>query len=66
YGLHEGDYLQLQDTRESIGKFIRKVNETDIEVEYEDKTTEIINKNRIVNIIQYEKNGRITYIRYRD
>ena len=66
YGLHEGDYLQLQFTKQPIGKFIKKINETDIEVEYDDKSTEIVNKNRIVNIIQYEKNGRITYIRYRD
>ena len=44
YGLHEGDYLQLQFTKQPIGKFIKKINETDIEVEYDDKSTEIVNK----------------------
>lgn len=49
-----------------MGKFIEKVDENDIKVEYEDGTSEVVSKNNIVNLIQFEKNGRLTYIRYRD
>lgn len=66
YGIHNGDYLQLQNTKYSMGKFIEKVDENDIKVEYEDGTSEVVSKNNIVNLIQFEKNGRLTYIRYRD
>ncbi len=66
YGLHEGDYLQLQKAHDLIGKFIEKVDDENIKVEFEDGFKEVVSKKDIVNIVQYEKDGRLTYIRYRD
>ena len=37
-----------------------------LEFKYEDGTKEKVNKNNIVNLVQVEKDGRLTYIRYRD
>ena len=47
-------------------KFIQKIDEDFIEVEKEDKTLIKINKNVIISVVQIEKNGRLTYIKYRD
>ena len=66
YGIHEGDFLQLQKCHDTMGKFIEKVDENDIKVEYEDGTSEVVSKKNIVSLVQFEKSGRLTYIRYRD
>lgn len=66
YGIHKGDLLQLQNAKFPMGKFVEKADDEDIEVEYEDGTKEKVNKNNIVNLVQVEKDGRLTYIRYRD
>ncbi len=66
YGLHSGDLLRLNNARHLMGKFKEKVDENDILVVYEDDSEEIINKNNIIAIVQIEKNGRQTYIKYRD
>ena len=50
----------------NIVKFIQKIDEDFIEVEKEDKTLIKINKNVIISVVQIEKNGRLTYIKYRD
>ena len=44
----------------------KKIDEDFIEVEKEDKTLIKINKNVIISVVQIEKNGRLTYIKYRD
>ena len=66
YGLHTNDLLQVEDKKENMVRFIKKVDENDIEIEYSDKTTATINKDKIISIVQLEKNGRMTYIKYRD
>ncbi len=66
YGLHVGDSLQLENAKQSIGKFVEKIDENTLKVVYEDKSEELIHKNQIVSIVQIEKNGRLTYIKYRD
>ena len=49
-------------TREGV----EKIDENTLKVVYEDKGEELIHKNQIVSIVQIEKNGRLTYIKYRD
>jgi adenine phosphoribosyltransferase len=66
YGIHISDFLQLQNCKFPMGKFKEKVNETEIKVVYDDGTEQIVEKANIVSIIQKEKDGRLTYIRYRD
>lgn len=66
YGLHENDLLSLKNSRYSYGKYLNKVDDDRIEVIYDDDSTEIISKDDIISIIQIEKNGRQTYIKYRD
>lgn len=66
YGLHVGDLLQLENAKENIGKFVEKVSEDQLKVQYENKEEEVVNKSQIVSIVQVEKNGRLTYIKYRD
>ena len=66
YGIHEGDLLSLKNSKKNLGKFTKKVSEDEIEVTYEDGTSEVINKSDIIAIVQIEKNGRQTYIKYRD
>ena len=66
YGLHVNDLLQVESKKGSMAKFKSKINENDVEVEFQDGSTEIIHKNKIISIVQVEKNGRLTYIKYRD
>ena len=66
YGLHAGDILQVEGEKESMVKFVRKINEDEIEISYKDGSTGTINKSKIISVIQIEKNGRLTYIKYRD
>ena len=66
YGIHPGDMLQLAKAKEKMGKFKEKIDDEDILVSYEDGSEEKINKKQIVSIVQIEKNGRLTYIKYRD
>lgn len=66
YGLHSGDLLKLNGCRFDLGKYKEKINENEIKVVYEDGSEEDINKSSIINIVQIEKNGRQTYIKYRD
>ncbi len=66
YGLHEGDLLQIQGNPMRIGKFIERVNENTLKVEFKKGQVENIDKSQIVNIVQEEKDGRLTYIKYRD
>lgn len=66
YGLHTNDLLQVEDKKENMVRFVKKVDENDIEIEYSDKTTATISKDKIISIVQLEKNGRMTYIKYRD
>ena len=65
YGLHKNDILQVEGEQHFV-KFIQKIDEDFIEVEKEDKTLIKINKNVIISVVQIEKNGRLTYIKYRD
>ncbi len=66
YGLHAGDLLMIKDHKERMCKYREKVNENEIKVYYEDGSEEVIHKNDIISIVQIEKNGRQTYIKYRD
>lgn len=66
YGIHKGDLLRLNNKKHLMGKYKDKVDENDILVEYEDGSEEVVNKEDIVAIVQIEKNGRQTYIKYRD
>jgi adenine phosphoribosyltransferase len=66
YGIHAGDMLQLVNAQYPMGKFLEKVDEEDIKVEYENGETQVVSKAQIFSIVQFEKNGRLTYIKYRD
>ena len=66
YGLHQNDLLQIEGEKEPMAKFVKKIDEEDIEVEFDDKSRASINKNKIISVVQVEKNGRLTYIKYRD
>ena len=66
YGLHLNDLLQVESKNGSMAKFKSKINENEVEVEFENDVTEVIHKNKIISIVQVEKNGRLTYIKYRD
>lgn len=66
YGLHPGDLLMVNKANKGLAKFIEKVDEDDIKVSYEDGTIETIGKDDVISIVQLEKNGRQTYIKYRD
>ena len=66
YGLHQNDLLQIEGEKEPMAKFVKKIDEEDIEVEFNDKSRASINKNKIISVVQVEKNGRLTYIKYRD
>ena len=66
YGLHANDLLQIEGEKEPMAKFLKKVDEEEIEVEFKDKTTAVINKNKIISVVQVDKDGRLTYIKYRD
>ncbi|MCI6789342.1 MAG: adenine phosphoribosyltransferase [Mollicutes bacterium] len=66
YGLNVGDFVQVQNGLHHIGKFVRKIDEQDVEVEYKDKVKEIIKKSQIINIVWEDKLGRLTYIKYHD
>lgn len=66
YGLHANDLLQLEGEKEEMGKFIKKIDEEEIEVEFSDKTRAEVHKNKIISVVQVGKDGRLTYIKYRD
>lgn len=66
YGLHENDLLQLESCKEPMGKFVKKIDEEDIEVEFSDKSHQTVNKSKIISVVQVGKDGRLTYIKYRD
>ncbi|MBO8427512.1 MAG: adenine phosphoribosyltransferase [Firmicutes bacterium] len=66
YGLNVGDFVQVSNGLHHIGKFVRKVDENDVEVEYRTKEKEIIKKTQIINIVQEDELGKLTYIKYRD
>ena len=66
YGLNVGDFIQVSNGLHHIGKFVRKIDEQDLEVEYRDKKKEIISKKQIINVVQEDEKGRLTYIKYRD
>ena len=65
YIVHFTNLLQVEGEQHFV-KFIQKIDEDFIEVEKEDKTLIKINKNVIISVVQIEKNGRLTYIKYRD
>ena len=66
YGLHNGDLLQIENGKELYGTFVKKVNEDEIEVSYESHSNEVIKKHQIINIIEKDEKGRLTYLKYRD
>lgn len=66
YGLHANDLLQLEGEKEEMGKFVKKIDEEEIEVEFSDKTRAEVDKNKIISVVQVGKDGRLTYIKYRD
>lgn len=66
YGLHCGDYLQLENAKEQIGEFEEKLENGNLVVKYKDGTKEEVSKNQIVFIVQFEKDGKLTYVKYRD
>ena len=66
YGLHAGDLLQVESHKGSFAKFVNKIDDENIEVEFENGQKEALSKSKIISIVQIEKNGRQTYIKYRD
>ena len=66
YGLHANDLLQLEGEKEDMAKFVKKVDEEEIEVEFSDKSHAKVHKNKIISVVQVGKDGRLTYIKYRD
>lgn len=66
YGLHAGDLLMINNPKHKMCKYLEKVDENEIKVSFEDGNEEVIHKNDIISIVQIEKNGRQTYIKYRD
>lgn len=66
YGLHANDLLQLEGEKEEMGKLVKKIDEEEIEVEFSDKTHAKVHKNKIISVVQVGKDGRLTYIKYRD
>ena len=66
YGLHEGDLLQVESQYGTMAKFLNKVDDEMIEVQFNDGQKEKLSKSKIISIVQIEKNGRLTYIKYRD
>ncbi len=66
YGLHANDLLMINNRKHKMCKFKEKVNENEIRVFFEDGSEEVIHKNEIISIVQVEKSGRQTYIKYRD
>ena len=66
YGLHYGDLLQVESQYGNMAKFVGKNDEESIEIEFPDGQKETISKAKIISIVQIEKNGRLTYIKYRD
>lgn len=66
YGLHDGDLLQIENGKELYGKFVKKIDEEEIEVSYENHPNEVIKKHQIINIIEKDEKGRLTYLKYRD
>ena len=66
YGLHTNDLLMINNPKHKMCKYKEKVNENEIKVFYEDGSEDIVHKNEIISIVQIEKNGRQTYIKYRD
>ena len=66
YGLHTGDLLQVESHNGSFAKFVSKIDDDNIEVEFENGQKEALSKAKIISIVQIEKNGRQTYIKYRD
>ena len=61
YGLHVNDLLQVESKKGSMAKFKSKINENDVEVEFQDGRTEISHKNKFISSVHGEKNGRLTY-----
>lgn len=66
YGLHQGDLLQVESQYGTMAKFVKKVDDDNIEVQFNDGQKENLHKSKIISIVQIEKNGRLTYIKYRD
>ena len=60
------DLLQLEGEKEDMAKFVKKIDEEEIEVEFSDKSHAKVNKNKIISVVQVGKDGRLTYIKYRD
>lgn len=66
YGLHKGDLLHIENGKTMYAEFIEKIDEDNIEVLFENKEKGLIRKNQIINIVQKDKKGRMTYLKYRD
>lgn len=66
YGLHTGDLLQVENGPTMYAKFIKKFDEDDIEVEFENNEVLVIKKVQIINIVEKDEKGRLTYLKYRD
>ena len=57
---------RFNNKKHKMCKYKEKVNENEIKVFFEDGSEEVIHKNDIISIVQVEKSGRQTYIKYRD
>ena len=66
YGLNVGDFVQVENGKHHIGKFMKKIDEEHVLIEWRTKETEVISKSQIINIVQEDEMGRLTYIKYRD
>lgn len=66
YGLHIGDNLQIEDGPTMYATFLRKIDEEDIEVKFDDGQVCTIKKQQIINIIEKDEKGRLNYLKYRD
>jgi len=68
YGLHANDLLQVEksNSTDAIVKFVRKESEDELVCLTKQDKEIIINKKVIVSIVQEDKDGRLTYIKYRD
>ena len=66
YGLHDGELLHIENGHAVLGTFVKKIDEDHIEVVYEDGFKETISKAQIINIVEKDEKGRLSYIKYRD
>ena len=68
YGLHANDLLQIErsNSSEAIVKFLHKKSEDELICLTKQDKEIVVDKKMIVNVVQEDSDGRLTYVRYRD